>query len=70
MTIETERFWVVGGQYSSTNFHSFKSGQPDVYGPFKSREEAREEWKRLSEQTRSSATTKYAITSEKLALPR
>ena len=66
----TERFWVVGGEYSSTTFHSLKSGQPDVFGPFKTRDEARAAWKRLSEQTRSCATAKYAITSEKLELPR
>jgi hypothetical protein len=65
----TERFWVVGGEYSSTNFHSFKAGQPDVFGPYKTREEAREAWKKLSEDTRSVATAKYAITSEKLNLP-
>lgn len=66
----TERFWVVGGEYSSTTFHSLKSGQPDVFGPFKTREEARAAWKRLSEETRSCATAKYAITAEKLELPR
>ncbi len=70
MTTETERYWVVGGEYSSTTFHSLKSGQPDVFGPFKTREEARATWKRLSEETRSCATAKYAITAEKLALPR
>jgi len=70
MTTETERYWVVGGEYSSTTFHSLKSGRPDVFGPFKTREEARAQWKRLSEQTRSCATAKYAITAEKLALPR
>jgi hypothetical protein len=66
----TERYWVVGGEYSSTTFHSLKSGQPDVFGPFKTREEARATWKRLSEETKSCATAKYAITAEKLELPR
>jgi hypothetical protein len=66
----TERYWVVGGEYSSTTFHSLKSGQPDVFGPFKTREEARATWRRLSEETKSCATAKYAITAEKLELPR
>jgi hypothetical protein len=65
----TERYWVVGGEYSSTTFHTLKHGQPDVHGPFKTREEARAAWKQLSEQTRSCATAKYAITSEQLNLP-
>jgi hypothetical protein len=66
----TERFWVVGGEYSSTTFHTLKKGQPDVVGPFASREEAREVWKQLSESTRVSATAKYSITAERLDLPR
>ena len=71
MTTTTERFWVVGGEYSSTTFHSLKDGgRPDVFGPYKTREEAREAWKRVSEQTRSCATAKYAITSERIELPR
>jgi len=65
----TERFWVVGGEYSSTTFHSLKNGRPDVFGPFKTREEARTTWKRISDETRSCATAKYAITSEQLNLP-
>ena len=65
----TERYWVVGGEYSSTTFHSLKSGQPDVFGPFNTREEARAAWKRISDETRSCATAKYAITAGKLNLP-
>jgi len=66
----TERFWVVGGEYSSTTFHSLKNGQPDVLGPFKTRDEARVAWRNISEKTRACATAKYAITSEQLNLPR
>ena len=64
----TERFWVVGGEYSSTTFHSLKKGKPDVLGPFKTREEARAAWKKISDETRSCATAKYSITSEQLNL--
>jgi hypothetical protein len=65
-----ERYWVVGGEYSSTTFHTLKKGQPDVVGPFASRDEARAVWKQLSETTRSCATAKYSITAEQLTLPR
>ena len=69
--MNTERFWVVGGEYSSTTFHSIKNGErPDVFGPFKTREEAREAWRRISDETRSCATAKYAITSEQINLPK
>ena len=65
-----ERYWVVGGEYSSTTFHRLKAGHPDVLGPFATRDEARAAWKQVSEKTRSCATAKYAITAETLQLPR
>ncbi|CAN7528913.1 hypothetical protein LJR225_003811 [Phenylobacterium sp. LjRoot225] len=68
--MNTERFWVVGGEYSSTTFHTLKKGQPDVLGPFATRDEARAVWKQVSETTRSCATAKYSITAEQLTLPR
>ena len=65
----TERYWVIGGEYSNTAFTTLKAGRPEVAGPFDTREEAHEAWKRLSEQTRSCALAKYAITAEQIALP-
>lgn len=68
--MHTERYWVVGGEYSSTTFHTLKTGHPDVLGPFGTRDEARAAWKQISEMTRSCATAKYSITAEQLTLPR
>ncbi len=65
----TERFWVVGGEYSCLGFKALKNGKPDVFGPFATREEAKAEWKRVSDETRSLATARYAIASEQLVLP-
>jgi hypothetical protein len=65
----TERYWVVGGEYSGTDFKTLKSGAPQVVGPFDDREAARAAWKRLSEDTRSCATAKFSITAERLTLP-
>ncbi len=65
----TERFWVVGGEYSSTDFCEFKNGAPDVMGPFTTRDEARAAWKQASDGSRSCATAKYAIAAEQLTLP-
>jgi len=67
--MSTERFWVIGGEYSCTAFKTLKNGRPDVAGPFATREEARAVWRELSDQTRSCATVKYAITAETLTLP-
>jgi len=64
-----ERYWVVGGEYSCMAFKTLKNGAPQVLGPFEDRDAAREVWKRVSQETRSNATTRYAIASEQLVLP-
>ena len=65
----TERYWVVGGEYSATDFKTLKNGAPEVVGPFENRDEAKAAWRRLAEETRSCATARYAIASEQLTLP-
>ena len=65
----TERFWVVGGEYSCLGFKALKSGKPDVFGPFETREEAKATWRRISDETKACATARYAIASEQLVLP-
>jgi hypothetical protein len=65
----TKRFWVVGGEYSCLGFKALKDGRPEVVGPFETREEAKAVWKRLADQTRASATARYAIATEQLRLP-
>jgi hypothetical protein len=67
--MSTERFWVVGGEYSCLGFKTLRDGKPEVLGPFDTREEARRAWRRVSDETRSSATARYAIASEQLVLP-
>jgi hypothetical protein len=64
-----ERFWVVGGEYSCLDFKTLKHGAPQVMGPYETRDEARAEWKRISEKTRASATARFAIATEHLTLP-
>ena len=63
-----DRFWVVGGEYSCLAFKTLKHG-PEVIGPFETRDEAREAWRRISNETRSCATARYAIATEQLVLP-
>ena len=65
----TERFWVVGGEYSCTAFKALKTGAPEVLGPFETRDAARDAWRRISDETRSCATARYAIATEQLTLP-
>jgi hypothetical protein len=65
----TERFWVVGGEYSCTAFKALRNGAPQVLGPFETRDAAKEVWRRISDETRSCATARYAIATEQLTLP-
>lgn len=38
-------FWVVGGEYASTDFRDMANGgKPQKYGPFKTYEEAKAAW--------------------------
>jgi len=64
-----ERYWVVGGEYSCMAFKALKNGVPHVLGPFEDRDEARAIWKRVSEETRSNAKTRYSIASEQFVPP-
>lgn len=65
----TERYWVVGGEYAGLDFRTLKNGVPQVMGPFESRDEATEVWKRISAETKACATARFAIASERLVLP-
>ncbi|ODT64438.1 DUF4170 domain-containing protein [Phenylobacterium sp.] len=64
-----ERYWVVGGEYSCMAFKALKNGAPHVIGPFEDRDEAKEAWKRVSQETRSNAAVRYSIASEQFVLP-
>jgi hypothetical protein len=63
-----ERYWVVGGDYSCMGFKALKDGG-QMFGPFDTRDEAQAAWKRVSDETKSRATARYAIAAEHLSLP-
>ncbi len=67
--METERFWVLGGHYTSTRFHTVRQGELETYGPFETRELAQREWRRLSQENSPRANMKFSICSETLRLP-
>jgi hypothetical protein len=66
--MNTERFWVIGGEYTCTGFKALRGGS-QVEGPFENRDEARAVWKRLSSEHSSRATARFSIASEQLVLP-
>jgi hypothetical protein len=64
------RYWVVGGKYSCLEFKTLESGSQTILGPFDREEEARSEWKRISFENKSEATTRYSIVAEGAVLGR
>lgn len=62
----TSQFYVIGGEYSSFNFHKFKHGTEQVLGPYKTRKDAEEEWKRVSEENRPNASYRAIILEEEI----
>ena len=64
-----ERYWVVGGDYTCMGFKELKPGTQTVVGPYEDRTEAQAAWRRLADETRSQATSRYAITAEQVRLP-
>jgi len=63
----TERFWVIGGEYTAMDFKALKADRATIAGPFDSREEAQQAWRWLSGEHSSRATTRFSITTEQLA---
>lgn len=59
-----KEYWVVGGEFTSMNFHQIKPDTKEVYGPFKTRADAEAKWKSLTEGTRHLARTAFRILEE------
>ncbi|MFZ5733017.1 MAG: DUF4170 domain-containing protein [Pseudomonadota bacterium] len=57
-------FWVIGGEFGSMNFHKLVAGSAQVQGPFKTRQEAEECWKQMSEEHRHKAGVRFSIVEE------
>jgi hypothetical protein len=64
----TQRFWVIGGEYTCMGFKTLRDGAETVAGPFASRYEAEQTWKRLSSEHSSRATTRFSIAAEEIRL--
>ena len=57
-------FWVIGGEFGSMNFHKLVEGSAQVQGPFKSRQEAEDAWREVSEQNRHRGNVRFSIVEE------
>ncbi len=59
------KYWVVGGEYATTDFKTLKPGSPEVReGPFASYDEAYRKWQELSWRWVDSCNIRYRIEAE------
>jgi hypothetical protein len=63
------KFWVIGGEFGSMNFHKLVEGSAEVRGPFRSRQEAEECWREVSQETRHKAGVRFSIVEEPQRVP-
>ena len=66
--MNTQRFWVVGGEYADTSFRSLTCASPTVAGPFDSEEAAKAVWRGLYDRHHGSALTRFSIVHENVRL--
>jgi hypothetical protein len=59
--MSTTRYWVVGGEFRSLNFHSLVDGTQQVRGPFPSRADAEAAWQGVSEEHRHKCNYRFTI---------
>ena len=60
-----QRYWVVGGEYRSTDFEEIAEGKEEErYGPYASLKEARQIWAALAQKTVDNALVRYRIERE------
>ena len=60
-----DRYWVVGGEYESTDFRRMAGGKPEErHGPLETLAAARAKWAALSMATVDNAHTRYRIERE------
>nr|HAQ92683.1 hypothetical protein [Afipia sp.] len=57
-------FWVIGGEFGLMNFHKLVAGSAQVQGPFKTRKEAEDAWRVVSEENRHRGSVRFSIVEE------
>lgn len=59
------QYWVVGGEYKTTNFREIvDGGKEERHGPFKEYDDARKQWATLAMETVDHAHIRYRIEKE------
>lgn len=56
-----KEYWVIGGEFTSINFHSLKYDAKEIFGPFTTRVDAEQRWREESNKTKFKALIRYRI---------
>jgi hypothetical protein len=67
MDMDNAQYWVVGGEYTSTEFKQLVEGTERVVGPFERRGDAEQSWRDLSEKYRPQAQVRFTIAQDRSA---
>lgn len=54
-------FWVVGGEYTDCRFEDLVGGTEKMFGPYPSRDDAIQAWRRVAEETRCLCMVRYVV---------
>ena len=58
------KYWIVGGQYTNTDFDELIGGKAEVRGPYRDRDDAVQAWGGLASATRHDCLARYSIAEE------
>ncbi len=67
--METQRFWVIGGEYRTLDFDNMITGTEKLVGPLATRAQAEAKWREISERHRGDAHVRFTIAAEKVSSP-
>lgn len=62
--MQNGRYWIVGGEFTSTEFSEVVSGTERVIGPLDCRNKAVKMWRDMSEKERSQCNVRFSIVAE------
>jgi hypothetical protein len=60
----SKKFWVIGGEYTDSGFDSLVQGTEQMFGPYASRDDALQVWRRVADETRSLCMARFTVVGE------
>ena len=67
--MDAANYWVIGSEFTDTEFCEVVGGTQALFGPFGSYEDARLKWREKADATRASCHVRFTIVEEALVPP-